>query len=82
LGKTPDEPQEQRQTESRAGETGPWTLEEAFLLFDWWPPEMERPEYWQAAEEAPARGKMPAINQGFAGITTARQFLRDDMNVL
>jgi len=26
-------------------ETGPWTTIEAFLLFDWWPPGREKPDY-------------------------------------
>ncbi|KAJ9654770.1 hypothetical protein H2198_006209 [Neophaeococcomyces mojaviensis] len=29
------------------GDTGAWTTTEAFLLFDWWPPGKEKPDYGQ-----------------------------------
>lgn len=71
--------------EKRKEEKGPWTTEEAFVLFDWWPPEVTKPEYWAAtADKAASRAVVP----GAAGtayptmITTARQFLRDDVNAL
>jgi hypothetical protein len=71
--------------EPSKGETGPWTSEEAFLLFDWWPPEVEKPGYWTAiAEKAsgPAPMSAGAMSAYPTIITTARQFLRDDINAL
>jgi hypothetical protein len=71
--------------EPSKGETGPWTSEEAFLLFDWWPPEVEKPGYWTAiAEKAsgPAHVSAGAMSAYPTIITTARQFLRDDINAL
>lgn len=71
--------------EQSKGETGPWTSEEAFLLFDWWPSEVEKPGYW-AAIAAKATGPalvLPAAISAYpTTITTARQFLRDDFNAL
>ena len=68
------------------GPSGPWTSDEAFLLFDWWPTELKKPAYWMAAPEAPVVLVPPSVVSaapGFwGGITTARQFLRDDINVL
>ncbi len=61
------------------GETGAWTTVEAYLLFEWWPPGKTRPDYGapcytdvQAGQFAPGR----------AAITTARDMLRDEINVL
>ncbi|KAK5326708.1 hypothetical protein LTR93_003571 [Exophiala xenobiotica] len=71
--------------EPSKGATGPWTSEEAFLLFDWWPAEVEKPGYWTAiAEKAsgPAPVSAGAISAYPTIITTARQFLRDDVNAL
>lgn len=65
------------------GPTGPWTAEEAFLLFDWWPDGLDRPSFWPAKRDGTMPGAMPGAGAGFrSGITTARQFLRDDVNVL
>ncbi|KAL2432467.1 hypothetical protein ABEF95_011280 [Exophiala dermatitidis] len=75
--------------ERSKGEVGPWTSEEAFLLFDWWPPDKEKPEFWDhvnlghTSNTGPPEG-VPQAVQGVvrSGITTARQFLRDEINVL
>jgi hypothetical protein len=65
------------------GPTGPWTTEEAFLLFDWWPADLEKPVYWTSVAIQP---RVPMIQEAvpnnWGGITTARQVLRDDVNVL
>ncbi|KIW71086.1 hypothetical protein PV04_03294 [Phialophora macrospora] len=62
--------------------TGPWTVEEAFLLFDWWPAEIERPGYWTDTTVEPvSRALREPAYGNWGGITTARQFLRDDVNV-
>jgi hypothetical protein len=79
---TNDQTEEQHENETGESEIGPWTTEEAFLLFDWWPPAIQKPDYWHDAGEPPAQLERPTKKQGFGGITTARQFLRDDMNVL
>jgi hypothetical protein len=69
-------------------EQGPWTSEEAFLLFDWWPPSLEKPAFWDAAAAAvaskPLPHQPPAAGPGnaFPPIRTARQFLSDDVNAL
>jgi len=34
-------------------ESGPWTGVEAFLLFDWWPPGREKPQYGETAQGMP-----------------------------
>ncbi|KIW47109.1 uncharacterized protein PV06_02709 [Exophiala oligosperma] len=73
--------------QDQEGQTGPWTSDEAFLLFDWWPPGMEKPEYWAATVEKPSAPVAVAAAGGpISGypsmITTARQFLRDDANAL
>jgi Protein of unknown function (DUF2439) len=34
-------------------ESGPWTGVEAFLLFDWWPPGREKPQYGETAQRMP-----------------------------
>jgi hypothetical protein len=68
--------------EGSAGLTGPWTVEEAFLLFDWWPAEIERPAYWTDTTVEPvSRALREPAYGNWGGITTARQFLRDDVNV-
>lgn len=66
------------------GEVGPWTAEEAFLLFDWWPPDKEKPSFWDAHMDKPsAQTVVSGPGRGcHAGITTARQFLRDDVDAL
>lgn len=65
------------------GPTGPWTVDEAFLLFDFWPAEMEKPEYWVDKAPRTVSCAVPAaFPSNWGGITTARQFLRDDVNVL
>ena len=65
------------------GATGPWTLDEAFLLFDWWPAELEKPACWAEFTTEPVPRTIAQPAQVFrGGITTARQFLRDDGNVL
>ncbi|KIX10500.1 uncharacterized protein Z518_01583 [Rhinocladiella mackenziei CBS 650.93] len=65
-------------------ETGPWTAEEAFLLFDWWPTDLEKPGLWASAvQELAPQAAVSGAGRGFSTtITTARQFLRDDVNVL
>ncbi|KAL6245134.1 hypothetical protein RBB50_007909 [Rhinocladiella similis] len=67
-------------------QTGPWTSDEAFLLFDWWPPEVHKPGYWAATVEKPSARAAVAAGVAISGyptvITTARQFLRDDVNAL
>ncbi|KIX98005.1 uncharacterized protein Z520_06084 [Fonsecaea multimorphosa CBS 102226] len=61
--------------EGTKGSTGPWTEDEAFLLFDWWPADMEKPVYWKETEEHVLPRIMPAaVPDVRAGITTARQF--------
>ncbi|EXJ80377.1 hypothetical protein A1O1_08521 [Capronia coronata CBS 617.96] len=84
LDKQLDNEADQDMEELPKGETGPWTAEEAFLLFDWWPPEKQKPEFWDALVNKPSvRAAVPGPGQGGrTGITTARQFLRDDINVL
>ena len=63
--------------------TGPWTVHEAFLLFDWWPADIEKPACWAATMKEPPRRIVPELGQPLStGITTARQFLRDDINAL
>ena len=32
------------------GDTGPWSSREAFLLFDWWPPGHQKPDYARGAD--------------------------------
>ncbi|KIW96956.1 uncharacterized protein Z519_02347 [Cladophialophora bantiana CBS 173.52] len=71
--------------EGSNGPTGPWTADEAFLLFDWWPAAMEKPVYWKdEMEPVLPRGMPAAVPDVRAGITTARRFLflRNDINVL
>ena len=65
--------------QEEVGETGPWTTAEAFLLFEWWPQSRPKPDYG-----APANTE---VNIGQCGpsrvaITTARDMLRDEINVL
>jgi hypothetical protein len=51
-------------------------------LFDWWPAEMERPAYWTDTTVEPvSRALREPAYGNWGGITTARQFLRDDVNV-
>ncbi|KIW10237.1 hypothetical protein PV08_11199 [Exophiala spinifera] len=72
--------------QDQEGQTGPWTSDEAFLLFDWWPPGIEKPEYWAATVEKPCAPSAVVAGDVMSGyptiITTARQFLRDDVNAL
>ena len=60
-------------------ETGPWTTAEAYLLFEWWPPGKKKPGYG-----APAYTELDSARcgPGRVTITTARDMLRDEMNVL
>ena len=60
------------------GETGPWTSEESFVLFDWWPPELEKPDLWKATPKLVQPTKsIPHIPDFSTRITTARQLLND-----
>ncbi|KAK5086215.1 hypothetical protein LTR70_000001 [Exophiala xenobiotica] len=34
-------------------DAGPWTTTEAFLLFDWWPPGKQKPDYGQDTQAGP-----------------------------
>lgn len=61
-------------------EQGPWTSVEAFLLFDWWPPNRQKPQF-----DGPLEAIQPAFNapkNPSCFITTARDMLRDDRYVL
>ena len=62
------------------GTSGPWTSEESFLLFDWWPSELEKPGLWKAAleisEPVESRPLHPELS---TRITTARQFFLNDV---
>lgn len=40
-------------------DAGPWTTTEAFLLFDWWPPGKQKPDYGQGTQ--PGRNGIGAI---------------------
>ncbi|OAP56970.1 hypothetical protein AYL99_09082 [Fonsecaea erecta] len=67
------------------GPTGPWTEDEAFLLFDWWPADMEKPVYWKDTTANVLPRVLPVTAADVrAGITTARQylFLRNEVDVL
>ncbi len=65
------------------GPAGPWTVDEAFLLFNFWPAEIEKPAYWTDKAPQSVSCAAPApFPSNWGGITTARQFLRDDVNVL
>ncbi|OCT50744.1 hypothetical protein CLCR_06710 [Cladophialophora carrionii] len=68
--------------EGSKGPTGPWTVEEAFLLFDWWPAELEKPGYWIDTTVEPVSRALREPHSNWGGITTARQFLRDDVHAL
>ena len=69
--------------DGREEPTGPWTVDEAFLLFDWWPGALQKPTYWQDPIAAPVSRPVPPPAQVFrGGIMTARQYLRDDVNVI
>ena len=46
---------------------GPWSTREAFLLFDWWPPGREKPDYGSSVEHRPQPEE-----QSFAGFTHPR----------
>ena len=61
------------------GETGPWTSNEAFLLFDYWPPGKHRPDHGVAGENELTTGQ---FGPSRVTITTARDMLRDEINVL
>ncbi|KEF61615.1 uncharacterized protein A1O9_03183 [Exophiala aquamarina CBS 119918] len=70
----------QRSDARPAGTTGPWTSDEAFLLFDWWPSELEKPDLWEAGLEVSEPVKSPPIiPELFTRITTARQFFLNDV---
>ena len=61
------------------GEIGPWTSTEAFLLFELWPPGRTKPFC-----DVPSYADVNT-GQSFLGkptITTARDLLRDELNVL
>ncbi|KIV90791.1 hypothetical protein PV10_05399 [Exophiala mesophila] len=62
-------------------EKGPWSGEEAFLLFDWWPPGLERPAYWTDLAPIQSRSLAVPLPVFSTRITTARQFFHDDMNM-
>lgn len=62
------------------GMTGPWTSEESFLLFDWWPSDLEKPDLWKTAlEVSEPPESLPLIPELSTRITTARQFFLDDV---
>ena len=66
-----------------AGETGPWTSSEAFLLFEWWPPGKQKPDYGQQPNYGNAfRGGRRDEISALGGITSARDMIRDEINVL
>ena len=48
-------------------DVGPWSTREAFLLFDWWPPGREKPDYGDEASIGPH----PQA-QSFGGFTHPR----------
>lgn len=71
---------EQRSESSPKGEIGPWTAEESFILFDWWPSELEKPDLWKAAPKVlPPTRNLPPVPEFSTRITTARQFLLNDV---
>ncbi|KAK5061509.1 hypothetical protein LTR84_008053 [Exophiala bonariae] len=59
-------------------EIGPWTSEESFILFDWWPSALETPDLWKFTTKVlqPVKS-LPPIPDFSARITTARQLLND-----
>lgn len=63
-----------------ASEGGPWTAEEAYLLFDWWPPGMSKPDFWSAPVPVQSRTMKAPLPVFSTRITTARQIFHDDMN--
>jgi hypothetical protein len=65
--------------QEEVGETGPWTSIEAYLLFEWWPPGKTKPNYGVPEDTGLSRGQ---YGTGRATITTARDMLRDEINVL
>jgi hypothetical protein len=80
LKTNPDGLVDQRLETSPRSETGPWTSEESFLLFDWWPSELEKPDLWKAALEVPRPvTSLPTMPELSTRITTARQFLLNDV---
>ena len=68
---------------AEAGETGPWTSTEAFLLFEWWPPGKQKPDYGQQPKYGIGfgGGRRDEIS-ALGGITSARDMIRDVVNVL
>ncbi|KAK4938038.1 hypothetical protein LTR10_021445 [Elasticomyces elasticus] len=84
LDKAVDKQGEVELRERGKHEKGPWTIEEAFVLFDWWPSEVTKPAYWAATvDKASGATVVPGAAPAYpAIITTARQFLRDDINAL
>ncbi|KAI1618051.1 hypothetical protein EDD37DRAFT_253976 [Exophiala viscosa] len=70
--------------ERSTAEKGPWTTDEAFILFDWWPSEVIKPEYWATTVgKTSSTTVLPRAALAYPPIiTTARQFLRDDINAL
>lgn len=71
---------DERLETSPRSETGPWTSEESFLLFDWWPSELEKPDLWKAAlEVSHPVTSFPNMSEFSTRITTARQFLLNDV---
>lgn len=52
--------EQQRAITPGATDTGPWSTDEAFILFDWWPPGRQKPDYGELedAELGDARTTM------------------------
>lgn len=44
------EPDADPHTETSTVKTGPWTMNESFLLFDWWPRGKQKPDYGQYSD--------------------------------
>lgn len=60
-------------------ETGPWTAIEAYLLFDSWPVGKQKPDYGVPIHSELRTGPGEPTR---VSITTAREMLRDEINVL
>lgn len=60
---------------------GPWSAEEAFLLFDWWPPSLDKPAFWTDLAPVQSRSMAVPLPVFSTRITTARQLFNDDMNM-
>ena len=65
--------------QEEVGETGPWTTAEAFLLFEWWPAGKAKPDHGVPVNTEVNIGQ---CGPGRVPITTARDMLRDEINVL